>query len=389
MRRTSRHLLTSIVLVVIVILAITCYTLMLPETTMNKTSLWLKFYHDYLKEYYKPRPITKSDIGSYPQLAHVANMPWISYNKSYCASICLQMVTYKHGLNMSLGLLNFIMGFTYGAAYMQYYNFATFIPGGEPILGYVYAAEQLGFEYHMLVTNDEETFIDACRYLISKDIPVILPVDASKLYNTSGHAPHFELLVGYEDDMFYLYEPVMNESKFTYGERGIAFSCDTIAKASKALSELFYYPWKYTLIYFTVASSPKLDMKSVLLRVGELQVGFVEHGMAIGSKAIEMFANRTAEGKIKAEDYTWALLYAITTRRDNAAFLRSYFKGNTLIEQAANKLEQAASLYAQALDLARDGLTISEKIQFVQLLHQAAKLEEEVGRLMIEAASSL
>ena len=130
MRRTSRHLLTSIVLVVIVVLAITCYTLMLPETTMNKTSLWLKFYHDYLKEYYKPRLITKSDIGSYPQLAHVANMPWISYNKSYCASICLQMVTYKHGLNMSLGLLNFIMGFTYGAAYMQYYNFATFIPGG-------------------------------------------------------------------------------------------------------------------------------------------------------------------------------------------------------------------------------------------------------------------
>ena len=73
---------TAVVLAVLVVAAMAGYILTLPETTLEKTSLWLKFSHDYMVEEYRPEWLTRADVGSYPPSARVEGVPWMSYSKA-------------------------------------------------------------------------------------------------------------------------------------------------------------------------------------------------------------------------------------------------------------------------------------------------------------------
>lgn len=384
---TSMSKFTSITVIMVVVVSIALmagYVLHLPEVTPERTSIWLKVYYDFINEFYRPQWLSRSDIPSYPQSAHITGIPWISHSEPFCASTCLQMISYRYGINKSIGYFNFIMGFTYGAWLLEA-DSVYFIPGSDPFIGYINASKVLGFKYHLLVTNDKDLFLDACCYYVSQGNPIVLPVDASTLYGSEGFSPHFELMVGYNADYFYIYEPVEAKSRFSYGELGKAFPKDVVAKAVSIFSKDLGLPWKYALIYFTKSGEPREELKEVLVWVGHLQIGAVYYGSAIGSKAIERLANLTSAGKIDMETYNWSMGMAYVSRLSNSIFLRSYFHNNSLVLKASHELEEAAMLYHQILELTQGGLTLSEKTQVVDLLLQAAQHEAKAGELLIEA----
>ena len=372
-------------LVVLAILGATIYVMCLPEVTIEETGLWLKPLYVYVEKEYEPVWISKASIGQYSLEAHVTGVPWISYNKSYCASTCLQMIAYKYDIKEPVEYFNFLMGFTYGASLETFDNIATFIPGLDPIPGFRQASSYLGLQYHYLVTSDRKLFLDTCKYLVSQDIPVILPVDAGKLYNLSYPAPHFILLVGYKDKAIYVYEPVMGQEKFSFNEKGLEFSEETIMEANKALNKLFHMPWKHSLIYFVKKGEPVKDLTPLLKILGEAQIGSKFFTVFTGAKAVKALANYTAQGKIVLEAQMFGIHLAMISRFDNSRFLKIRFPDNELVVEAANKLEEAAKIYKKILELMRNGITTYEKEQIVNLLFQAAKCEEEAGKLLVKA----
>ena len=374
------------ILIALAVLGAIVYVISLPEVTVEETGLWLKPFLDYIEKEYEPKWISEADIGQYPSEAHVSNVPWISYNKSYCASTCLQMVAYKYGIREPVEYFNFLMSFTYGASMEVFNSFAFFIPGSDPIPGFKQASKYLGLQYHFLVTSDKKLFLDMCKYLVSQDKPVILPVDAGKLYNLTYPALHFVLLVGYRGEMFYIYEPVLGEEKFSLDEEGVEFSKEAILEAAGVFNEVFHLPWKYSLIYFTKAGEPVKNLAPLLRKNGELQVGFKYFIICTGAKAIETLANHTAQGKINLEEQMFGIHLAMVSRFDNAKFLKTRFSDNKLVVEAANKLEEAAKIYEQILELMRNGITPHEREQIVNLLFQAAKYEEDAGKLLIKAS---
>ncbi|RLG71762.1 MAG: hypothetical protein DRO08_04245 [Thermoprotei archaeon] len=373
-------------LVVLAILGATIYVMCLPEVTIEETGLWLKPLYVYVEKEYEPVWISKASIGQYPLEAHVTGVPWISYNKSYCASTCLQMVAYKYSIKEPVEYFNFLMSFTYGASMEVFNSFAFFIPGSDPIPGFKQASKYLGLQYHFLVTSDKKLFLDMCKYLVSQDKPVVLPVDAGKLYNLTYPALHFVLLVGYRGEMFYIYEPVLGEEKFSLDEEGVEFSKEAILEAAGVFNEVFHLPWKYSLIYFTKAGEPVKNLAPLLRKNGELQVGFKYFIICTGAKAIETLANHTAQGKINLEEQMFGIYLAMVSRFDNAKFLKTRFSDNKLVVEAASKLEEAAKIYEQILELMRNGITPHEREQIVNLLFQAAKYEEDAGKLLIKAS---
>ena len=387
---STREALVNMVIVLVIVLAMVGYVLHLPEVRFEKVNLLLKYQYDYMAEYYKPRWLSRSDIDGYFSSHFVTGVPWISYNKSYCAATCLQMIAYKYGVRKPIEYFNFIMGFTYGAYLGVFDSEVIFIPGGDPFMGYVNASRILGFEYHLLVTNDRELFIDACRYFVSKDIPVILPVNASRLYHAGYFSPHFELLVGY-DDKFYFYEPVQSNCVFEFGERGYGFPIDLVVKAVEDMSAGFSQPWRYALIYFTKTREPVEDLKLALVTNGRLQVGWnITWGgqaMYLGSYAFKVLAEYVEKGRVDVESIIWSINLALVSRHDNAEFLRRQFPDNSLVLEAADCLDEAGKLYGKIIDISMDGITPEDRAEIARLLSEAAEYEKEAGLLMINACS--
>ncbi|RLG72195.1 MAG: hypothetical protein DRO23_10815 [Thermoprotei archaeon] len=259
------------------------------------------------------------------------------------------MVAYKYGIEEPVKYFNFLKGFIYGASLETFDNIAIFIPGPDPIPGFRQASSYLGLQYHYLVTSDRKLFLDACKYLVSQDIPVILPVDAGKLYNLSYPAPRFILLVGYKDKAVYVYEPVMGEEKFSFNEEGLEFSEETIVEANKAFNKLFHMPWKHSLIYFVKKEEPVKDLTPLFKILGETQIGSKYFTAFTGAKAVEALANYTAQGKIVLETQMFGIHLAMISRFDNSRFLKTRFPDNELVVEAANKLEEAAKIYEKNL----------------------------------------
>ena len=386
-----RESLINIVLILIIVLAMIGYVLHLPEVRFEKVNLRLKFQYDYIFETYKPKWLSRGDIEAYPSSHFITGIPWISYNKSYCAAICLQMVAYKYGVKEPVEYFNFIMGFTYGAYLGTFDNRVYLIPGGDPFVGYVNASKILNFEYNLLVTNDKKLFIDACRYFVSKDTPVILPVNMSRLYHLKYFSPHFELLVGYDEDGFYLYEPVQSKCIFEFGKQGYRFPVDLVVKAVEDMSVTFNLPWKYALIYFIKRGEPIKDLRKLLAVNGKLQIGrnftLDNFRMYFGSYAYKVLADYISKGKVEINNVIWSIMLAYTSRTDNAKFLRERFPDNKLVLEAAEYLTKAAKIYKKIFELAKDGVTPGDREKIVSLLKEAAEYERKAGALMIEAGS--
>ncbi|MCD6537505.1 hypothetical protein J7L18_02695 [Candidatus Bathyarchaeota archaeon] len=388
--KTGENLISG-ALILIIALTMTGYVLYLPEVRFEKVNLRLKFQYDYVVKAYKPKWLSSGDVGSYPSSHFIDDVPWISSNKSYCAAICLQMVAYKYGIKEPIEYFNFIMGFTYGAYLGTFNNRVYMIPGGDPFVGYVNASKILNFKYNLLVTSDKRLFVYACRYFVSKDIPVILPVNMSRLYNLSFFAPHFELLIGYDGDEFYLYEPVQSRCIFEFGKRGYMFQVDLVVKAVEDMSAAYNLPWKYFLIYFVKIGEPSKDLREILAVNGKLQVGrnftLNSSSMYFGSYALKVLADYISEGKMGINDMIWSIMLAYTSRIDNAKFLKERFSSDKLVLEAVDYLTKAANVYGRIIKLAGDGVSSEDEKKIVSLLKEASVYERRAGILMIETGS--
>ncbi|RJS85811.1 hypothetical protein CW706_00410 [Candidatus Bathyarchaeota archaeon] len=386
-----REYLINVALILIVALAMTGYVLHLPEVKFKKINLRLKFQYDYVVEAYKPRWLCRGDIGTYPSSHFISDIPWISYNKSYCATTCLQMIVYKYEIREQVEYFNFIMGFTYGAYLGTFNNRVYLIPGGDPFAGYVNASKILNLKYNLLVTDDRELFIDACRHLVSKDIPVILPVNMSRLYHLKYFAPHFELLAGFDEDDFYIYEPVQSRCIFKFGEKGYRFPADLVVKAVEDMSAAYNLPWKYAIIYFIKGGEPAKDLRGLLTLNGRLQIGhnFTMDSCRIhfGSYAFKMLADYISKGNVRINDIIWSIGLAYISRVDNARFLKERFPDDKRVLEAAEYLIKAAEIYKRIMYLAGDGVSPEDENEIISLLKKASEYEKEAGISMIEAGS--
>lgn len=392
--RIEKNILLSLAIIGIILTGMVLYVLSLPETRYVEGNYALNTIYQYFEKAYKVRWVDNAPNEELSDKAFVKNIPWIAYNVSYCASTCLQMIAYKYGIHENVAFFNFIMGFTYGAfLYHGGPNSYWFVPGGDPVTGFINASKVLGFKYNFLVTNDKEVFVHLCKHLIYKDMPVILPVNASRLYAGNYFAPHFELLVGYDSSSFYIYEPVMSESIFKYNYTGIKISIDAIVRANEDYSKGFMFPWKYGLIYFVKEGKPSMNLVDVLISNGELNIGFnISYGrynILTGSKAIKGLIDIIRGGNILTEELSWSFLYANISRYDNAMFLKNAFSDNPTVIKASQKLLKASNLYGVALRILMNGLNKEKIDKLAEILNKISILEEEAGKLMIKTGKEL
>jgi len=380
------------ILVALALSASVIYVLNLPQPELDGTNLAISYWRQYIMENYRPELINPAEVDKYPSEHFIKNVPWISYRKSYCASTCLQMIAYKYGVIEPIGYFNFITCFTYGAYLGRVGGTLFFIPGSDPITGLARSSEYLGFRYRMLVTADKDLFLRAVRYLIYKDLPVILPVNASRLYGGGLFSPHFVLAVGYSGNEIYIYEPVMDVEGIRYGERGIPIGAETLARAVMEMIRGMGYPvaWSYALIYYAPKGEMGKDFREALRDCAELQIGMRFGGgtfaVFIGAQAFEALAKAIEDGKISPEIADVGLNMAIVSRRDNANFLRSAFPGVSKILEATSMLEKAASIYEEAIETLKMGYTIEIRDKVAGKLREAASYEREVGRLLASSA---
>lgn len=367
----------------IAILILAAFTVLVGIFTLSGQDIGKFFLQKYLHEAYKPQELEIQAIGSFPSEYHIKEIPWISYEKAYCASTALQMIAYKHGLKPSLGYLNFLMGFTYGSFYPG--DQTGFLPYNDPIPGSRLAAPYLGLEMKYIITNDPEPFLNALRFYLSREYPVDIQLNVAILWGEEGIFPHHELLVGYDESGFYYYE-TFKQDRFIKEAEGLKVTnellIEAVAEANKELSR----PWKFAFIIFEKGEK-KEDLSETWKINGAALVGNKLGPLAGGAVAIKEFAS-----KIKEDGETRNLLaleFMSYNRLDNARFLEHYFADDKEIKEVVGLFKKAGELYNKALAIAKDDIERREKVNEVaELLIKGASLEEKAGKIFISKGKS-
>ncbi len=347
-----------------------------------------RYYH----ESYQPVPIKPEDPGAYPPHNHVRNVPWLSTREPLCQSTALRMLASQRGSVPSRDEVNFLMGFTYGAAPRP--GGEGFLPFADPEPGFGIASPFLGLVARYYVTNDRELFVRALRFALSRGRAVRVPVDAAALYKRSGTLPHAEVLVGYDEKGFYYYEPVSGIGgpaepvEAAPGEEGLYVKDDLLLQAISRLSAAFGYPWKYACT--TCDDAPRADdLATVWERNGRLLVGGSRFGPPQGADAIQAAAAQVSDRghHLRVEPLRHGLKLATVTRRANATYLRERFPRDELLGEAAGAFDRAAELYDGAVALLLgEKITQDEADSIATWLNQAAAWERKAGRLLLDRA---
>jgi len=351
------------------------------------------FVDKYYQDTYQPIPLSASAVGLPPAEHHLTDVPWLSTRESYCAANALRMIAAQRGREASVGEVNFLMGFTYGAAE---------VPGKvgiaaytDPEPGHVFAAPYLGLVRRYYVADDASLYLKALRAEISRGRPVRVPLDFAVLYSLHGQMPHSDLLIGYDSAGFYYYETVCIEgvpcqaSELPPGERGLYASDQLLLSAVIAQAREFGYPWRYAYTVFEPAAAQD-DLHVVFRRNGQALVGGAQYGPKQGADAVEAFAasvERLGEG-LPVGEVLSGLESAAYTRRDDAAYLRSRFAGDPEISRAGELLDRAGAAYGRVLAALSAGRV--ERGQAAQLagwLQEAAAAEREAGQVLLRRGS--
>lgn len=349
----------------------------------GKTSLAEAF----IAERYNAKWLSEGQIGEVPPAARVEGVPWLARGgRLYSAVACLRMAALALGVNASWGYLELITGITYGAFAVPREGFLLFIPLGDPLEGLARASRFLGLTHATLVTNDPSAFVKACKYYISRGVPVIIPVNATVLYGREQPLG-FILLIGYNGSEFYAYDPAV---KVVGGPRTpLKFRSDHVARACRSFSSAFGLPWSYSLVVFERAGGRAADVREALRACGEMLVGGLVSGpftLYLGSKAVEAAANYTLKGRVNVGQLIWALWAAVSYRAADAEYLRAEFGHDPAVRKAAELLEKASAAYAEALRLTSGGVTERGLKEIASYLLDAARYEREAGLLLLEAA---
>jgi hypothetical protein len=347
------------------------------------------FVHRYHRDTSRPMELTDGDIDDYPVEFHLDDVPWIATREWTCSANSLAMIAAQHGTDASIRHCNFLMGFTYGASAVPGRIVVQFF--GEPEAGLVAAAPYLGLERRYTITDDENLYLDALRYFLSKGYAVRLGLDVAVLYDLDEPSPHSEVLVGYDETGFRYYETVClpefpcEPGQLPPGEEGLWVSKQTLLEAVLSQAKMFSYPWRYSLTIFE--EGPKEDdLGPIWTRNGEQLVGGTRYGPPQGADAIEGLAASVEKRgtRIDVSEVSPALGAGVYNRRDNAAHLREAFPGQGDVERAATLFERAAEDYESALEAMSNGIADQvEADRIATWLRDAATAEREVGEILL------
>jgi len=365
-----------IVLIVIGGLALAVY-LLLPH-------IGTYFQRKYFTSQYQPEPLRAEEVKTAPAEYHISGVPWISYRKAYCQSASLQMISYYlKGERVSLGEINFLMGFTYGAAYISFGGKrAFFLPYTDPEPGFRVAAPYLGLKRRYLVTNDPALFLRGIEYFISSGLPVRVSVNVGRLKGQPGmFSSHSEVIVGYDDKYFYYYE-TGEKNRFLEEEKGIPVAKDVLKQAVAEALGYFRLPWRYAFVVFEKGEK-KENISFILRRNAGLLIGDSFGPVAQGSYAISKFASYLEKLSPKASK--WDVILSLVemlvyTREDDVFFLRGFSSAGIDLKEVVYLLGQAAESYREALDLLKQDKPDVRKA--ANLIREGAAKEKEAGELL-------
>ncbi len=378
--------LLAIVVIVVLAAGSAYYVLSLPEVPLAKADISSSYRLTYVLSAYGIE-----ELGSIteepPPSAIIADVPAISYEKQYCATTCLQMIAKYYGIDYSIDNLNFFTGFSYGATLFSYGNSTFFLPYSDPFAGLKNASDYLGLRYRFLVTDGNEAFIKAIKSFIASGTPVIVPVNAARLYSFEGFAPHFELVVGYEGDEFIIHEPV---KPYPGAPSVIRSGMELISKANEDLMRSFGMMWAHGFGVHEPGGEKVKEFAGALRNVGSLEKGFLFEGanvtIATGSYAIEKLADAVEEGEIDPGYLAVIIEMAQQTRADNARFIGEIPNCMEAF-QAAALLQNASCIYEEVLDIIpnREGGWAERAASLLRLV---ARKEMLAGDLLIDASYS-
>lgn len=337
------------------------------------------FQNKYYKSAYAPVEIDASSIENFPKSHRIKGIPWISYKKSYCQSAALQMIARKNGIKESVGYFNFLMGFTYGAFFRTDMNI--FSPYTDPVLGFKEASPYLGLKMKCLTTNDQNLFLNAVRFYISREHPVVIELNAARLWKEKDIIPHTELLIGYDENGFEYFE-TGRENRFEIQGKGLKIDDQSFIDAVASLSKEFMTPWKFSLIIFEKDKKEE-NLKKIWLRNGNFLVGNKIGPLTSGSQSIRQFALKVRKtAKVRELKL---LEPAIYTRLDNADFLRKHFPRDNDVEKASKLFKKSGNCFENVLNMLKEGSVDKEKAEKIsQFLLNASNFEKEIGEIFLK-----
>jgi len=356
--------------------------------------LWpqlLRYYlRNYYRQYYAPVKLAGSKLPKYPAEHHLTNVPWIVSPFQLCQSTTLQMIAASHGINYPRANFDFLMAFTYGASSVPNMLFSPL--GTDPEMGLLTAAPYLGLKRVYAVTEDASLLLANLRSNLAKGYPVRLALDEGSLYGKQEVMAHSVVLVGYDAEGFYYYEPVglppspVEPGERPAGEKGLYVKDAVLLTAVEKLSKLLRYPWQY---HFTIFQSAPLenDLGPVWLQAGKAMAEEIKYGPRVGARVIEDLAGQIQrEGpKFEFSKVTQGMTLAAQTRQDNAEFLRTNFSLHADLLEAAHELEQAAQNYRLVVeDIERGVKDKNASRRVASRLLDAASAERKAGEIFLK-----
>lgn len=334
------------------------------------------FIRSYYESTYEPRWVTMTDIAPAPSSGMLADVPWIAADGPLCQSTSLQMIAAQHGNLQPRPAIDWLMSFTYGFTIMPGSNYL--LPFGlDPEVGLRNAAPYLGLQRQYYVTNDANVFVALARSFIAQGYPVRVALDMGALYGSTEFIGHSDVLIGYDEESFYLYETVClppapcQPGQHPPGDQGLKVSTQQLLTAIASQARTFQYPWRYNLTIFTPAE-PTTDLRRVWRQLAQTMLDTNQYGPPTGVTALEQWVDEIEKGRVASAQIQYTVPLAARLRRENAAFLRDHFAAEPAIVQAASHLAEAAAYYEQAA-------AATEPTQIVALLRRAAATERTFG----------
>ncbi len=341
----------------------------------------------YYREAYAPVPLTVARVGVHPGEQHLTDVPWIGADIQASHSVSLQMIAAQQAIVRPRRYFDFLMAFSYGARYMPAQK--GFFPGGtDPEIGLRNAAPYLGMVRRYYVTRDAGLYLDALRYYLSQHYPVRLALDRGELYDRDQFVAHSDVLVGYDTEGFYYYEPVcLAPATCAPGERvigdpGLYVRDAVLLKAVQRHARRFAYPWRYAFTTFEPGPT-RTDLTLIWTHLAEATLGGRSYGPKMGVVVLENLARRVRRWgrRFDGSVVQSGLTLAVRFRRDNARYLRDAFPTDTALQRASVCFEAAADCYEAALGLLTDRLSRRAARQVAGYLQDAVALERETGEI--------
>jgi hypothetical protein len=329
------------------------------------------------------RPVTPDLIREdLPPVARVEGITWQTYDQAYCATTTLQMACERNGIRRSIHFLNWLTGYTYGAYYEP--SGGIFHTGTSTLIGIPFASQYLGLEYRVYNTDKAGEYEAALRSHLASGWPVEIMVNSNRLYGASGYSPHSELVMGYDETSYFLFETGgRKEWRQAASYAGEKFSRAQVLAAVGAFGKGEF--GRYWFAVLDRSARPlRRDYGAVWRRNAHLLAGgSFASGQWFGAEAMQRFAEDVQKTPgWKREGREIDLERARYAQMENATFVLKCFPGNEKAGECAKELDAAGMAYYRALEA-------SQKETVVRHVTEAAASEKKASGLMLQLADEV